>query len=87
MELTAKQLNELRSSPVTETGNRLGRAIKISGVSLSAIHDETELSVSYISDTARGRYRTITVDNASKLAGFFGCAIEDLFPSRQAVAS
>lgn len=41
----------------------------------------------YISDVARGRYATITVENAYKFAEFFGCSIEDLFPARQAVAS
>ncbi len=35
----------------------------------------------YISDVARGRYQTITLRNARKLAEYFGCAIDDLFPA------
>ena len=34
----------------------------------------------YVSDVARRRYRTITVENAWKFAAYFGCRIEDLFP-------
>ena len=38
------------------------------------------LTQPYVSDVARGRYRTITVENAWKFAAYFGCRIEDLFP-------
>ena len=34
----------------------------------------------HVSDVARRRYRTITVENARKFARYFGCSIEDLFP-------
>ena len=34
----------------------------------------------YVSDVARQRYRTITVENARKFANYFGCSIADLFP-------
>jgi hypothetical protein len=33
-----------------------------------------------------GRMQTVTVENAHKFAEFFDCAIEDLFPAREAVA-
>jgi transcriptional regulator with XRE-family HTH domain len=82
MRLTLEQLAELRDTPLGATGNRLARAIELSGVTLSQIHEATGLSVSYVSDTARGRYKTITVDNGDKLARFFGCQIEDLFLER-----
>lgn len=87
MALTKTQLKTLRESAVPETGNRLQTAVDLLGVTLVTIHEATELPYSYISDTVRGRYQTITVDNARKFADFFGCSIEDLFPAREAVAS
>ena len=41
----------------------------------------------YISDVARRRYQTITVENARKFAHYFGCTIEDLFPAPRQAAS
>lgn len=41
-----------------------------------------KLSQPYVSDVARGRHATITVDNARLFADYFGCSIEDLFPAR-----
>lgn len=51
-----------------------------------AVADACGFSQPYLSDIVRGRYETITVENARKLAEFFGCTIEDLFPAREAVA-
>lgn len=84
--LTPEQLQTLRETPVGKTGNRLAKAIELVDASLTEMHDETDLSISYISDTKAGRYKDIKVDNAGRLARFFGVAIEDLFPSRQEVA-
>jgi hypothetical protein len=35
----------------------------------------------------RGRFQNPSLDNVRVFAAYFGCAIEDLFPSREAVAS
>jgi len=83
--LTARKLRELRESP-TE-GNRVARAIELAEVTQLDVKDGTGLPQPYISDVARNRYQTITVDNAHKFAEYFGCQIEDLFPVREAVAS
>ena len=48
--------------------------------------EATGFTQPYVSDVLRGRFKDITVGNASKFAEFFGCQIEDLFPSREAVA-
>jgi len=82
--LSASQLQELKAT-VTE-GNRLATAIALAAVTQLDIQGATGLPQSYISDVARNRYRTITVENARKFAEFFGCSIEDLFPSREVVA-
>lgn len=66
-------------------GNRVGRAVELLELTQTEIATGTGLPQQYISDVARSRYRTITVDNAHKLAAFFGCAIEDLFPAREPV--
>lgn len=85
VKLTAKQLRELRDSH-TE-GNRVGRAIDLADVTQLDVAGATGLPQPYISDVARNRYSTITVENAHKFAEYFGCQIEDLFPAREAVAS
>lgn len=53
----------------------------MSGITQVALAAATGLSYTYVSDTIRGRYQTITVDNARKFAEFFGAPIEVLFPS------
>ncbi len=83
--LNARKLRELRET-VTD-GNRVAKAIELAEVTQLDVKEATGLPQPYISDVARNRYQTITVDNARKFAEYFGCAIEDLFPSREAVAS
>lgn len=85
MPLTAKQLAHLKRQ--TTEGNRVGAAIELLELTQAVVADGTGLPQQYVSDVARNRYRTITVDNAQKFADFFGCIIEDLFPAREAVAS
>lgn len=85
MPLSTKRLNDLRKSGTD--GNRVAKAIELAEVTQVEVATSTGLPQPYISDVARNRYQTITVDNARKFAEFFGCAIEDLFPAREAVAS
>ncbi len=76
--LTEDQLRTLRSEP---GANRVAKAISLAGVTQMAVAKEIGLPQPYISDIARRRYRTITVENARKFARYFGCRIEDLFPA------
>jgi len=76
--LTKQQLAMLRTEPGT---NRVARAIDLAGVTQVTVADALGLPQPYVSDVARRRYKTITVENARKFAKFFGCSIEDLFPS------
>ena len=84
MKLSRAQLKELRSSP--PTGNRVARAIQLAGVTQAEVATALGLPQPYVSDVARNRYQTITVENARKFADFFDVQIEDLFPARQEVA-
>lgn len=76
--LNAEQLAILRREPGT---NRVGKAIFLARVTQTAVAGALRVSQAYVSDVARRRYRTITVENARKFADYFGCAIEDLFPA------
>lgn len=75
--LSEQQLTALRSEP---GANRVAKAMALAGVTQATVARALGLAQPYISDVARGRYRTITVDNARKFARYFGCSIEDLFP-------
>lgn len=85
MALTAKQLSELRRA-TPENGNRVATAMRLADLTQAEVAHEIEVTQPYVSDVARGRHETITVDNARKFADFFGCSIEDLFPARAEVA-
>lgn len=75
--LTEQQLAILRNEPGT---NRVAKAIALAGVTQVTIAEALGLPQPYVSDVARQRYRTITVENARKFARYFGCSIEELFP-------
>lgn len=86
--MTPKQLRELRSRPVPrDVGNRLAMAFEITEQSQADCVRLTKFTAAYVSDMVRGRFQNISLDNAREFAAFFDCAIEDLFPSREQVAS
>jgi hypothetical protein len=85
--MTPKQLKELRSRAIPKTGNRLADAFEITARSQADCVRETRFTAQYVSDMVRGRFQNISIDNARDFSEWFGCAIEDLFPSREAVAS
>ncbi len=84
--MTVPQLEQLRSSGFPRTGNRVGVAIEIAGVTQRTIARTLGMPEPYVSEVVRGRYRTITVENAHRFADFFGCTVDDLFPRREAAA-
>jgi transcriptional regulator with XRE-family HTH domain len=83
MPLTQIKLAELRRAAVPGSGNRLAKAIDLAGETQTSIGQSIGLPHTYVSDVARGRFQTITLDNAYKFSAFFGCQIEDLFPARE----
>ncbi len=82
MSLTPQQRRELLKSNVGASGNRIAKAKELAGLTQAELADQIGLTQPYVSDVERGRHTTITLDNARKFADFFGCSIEDLFPSR-----
>lgn len=84
MKFTPHQIRELRQGAVEATGNRLARAMELAELTQAVLADALNLTQPYVSDVVRGRHSTITVENAHKFANYFGCQIEDLFPSRAA---
>jgi transcriptional regulator with XRE-family HTH domain len=81
MPLTSKQLRDLRQSDAR--GNRLAKAIELAELTQLAVVAGTGLTQQYVSDVVRTASSNIKVQNAHKFAEFFGCSIEDLFPSQQ----
>lgn len=84
--LNTRRLRDLKATPAGDS-NRVARAIELADVTQQDVAAATGLPQPYISDVARNRYQTITVENARKFADYFGCQIEDIFPARDAVAS
>jgi transcriptional regulator with XRE-family HTH domain len=70
-----------------DTGNRVRSAMALLDLTQAVLADAIGVTQPYVSAVSRGLHPTITVENAHKFAAFFGCAIEDLFPVRQEVAS
>lgn len=70
----------------TSEGNRVARAIELSGLTQALVAKATGLPQPYVSDVARNRYQTITVENARRFAEFFGVSIEILFPPSKEAA-
>ena len=77
--LTEQQLAVLRASARTR---RVATAISLAGVTQSTVAEAIGVTQAYVSDVARARYSTITVESARKFTRFFGCSIDDLFPPR-----
>jgi transcriptional regulator with XRE-family HTH domain len=84
--LTPKQLRELRLAAVGPAGNRVGAAMALAGLTQAQVADGMLVAQPYVSDVARGRHATITLENARKFAVFFGCDVDDLFPAKAQVA-
>lgn len=84
--LDSIQLEQLRATPVAESGNRVAAAIELTGKLQGEVAAALEMSQSHLSDICRGRFQNPQLSTVQKLATFFGCQIEDLFPAREAVA-
>lgn len=82
MALSPDKLRRLREARTPATGNKVALAIELAKVTQNDVAEGTGLTQPYISDVVRGRYGDITVTNGGKLSTYFGCAIEDLFPTR-----
>jgi len=85
--LTKRQVESLRGAPLGTSANKLKIAFAYANTSRSHACEATGLAAPTVSKLISGSYINLDIENARKLADYFGCAIEDLFPSREAVAS
>lgn len=83
--LTRSKLRTLRKSPTST--NRLRAAMSLAQVTQTQVAEAIGIAQSQVSEDAAGKFSEISLDKARAYAGYFGCAIEDLFPAREAVAS
>lgn len=77
----------LRSAPLGSLANKVKLARTLLGLKQGDVADAIGMKAAYLSGIERGDYKGIPIETARPLAEFFGCAIEDLFPAREAVAS
>jgi DNA-binding XRE family transcriptional regulator len=87
MKLTREQVSALRSVPLGSMPNKVGLALTMTGTTQTEVSDAIDLPRPNISKIVNGRYEGLQLETSRKLAEYFGCAIEDLFPAREEVAS
>lgn len=75
----------LRALPLVAAPNRMRLALVMAGATQTEVSDETGIARPSLSDIVNGKYGDLQIETARKLAAFFGCAIEDLFPAREGV--
>lgn len=80
--LTPEQIDELMASR-QKGRNRLAAALKMAGVTQTALGDAIGVQQSYVNRLCAGLYKDIPLETTRSIAQFFGCSIEDLFPSRR----
>lgn len=85
--LTAEQIEAMRAVPLGAMPNKLRIALVLAKERQADVVEATGIPAPNLSKLVGGKYGDMTVETARKLADYFGCAIEDLFPERQAVAS
>ncbi len=86
--LTPEQLDALRALPLAGMPNKVEIALALVKAKQTDIVDAypDALDATAVHRVVKGKYATLDVSLARKFAEFFGCTIEDLFPSRAAVA-
>lgn len=86
MPLTSEQLDVLRSVPIGEMPNRLGIAFALHRVKRADVAEEIGIAQSALSGYITGNHSSFPLEHARRLAEYFGCQLDDLFPSREDAA-
>jgi transcriptional regulator with XRE-family HTH domain len=81
--LTPEQVTALRSVPLGHLPNKVRIARYMLGLKQGQIASAIGLAVPQLSDIERGDYKDVPLEKSRLVAEFFGCPIEDLFPSRE----
>lgn len=83
--LSAEKLVDLRSTSISERGNRLDVAIRLSRLTQGYIAKSLGVKATLISNLKLGKRRKLSIGIATKIADYFGCEPEDLFPPEDIV--
>lgn len=83
MALTSEQLLALRSLPKGTALNKVRLARTLAELKQNELAEATGFTSPQLSDIERGEYKDIPLENSRRLAEFFGCRIEDIFPPRE----
>lgn len=85
--LNAEQLQQLRQAE-TKGRNKLQLAMDLADVTQAAVAEGIGSTQPHVSAISLGRYGKdgLPLETTRRIASFFGCTIEDLFPSRAEVA-
>lgn len=84
--LSKEQLETLRCSQL-QGRNRVPAAMDLAGMTQVQLAEKTGYTQPTVSRVRNGRYSDLPGETMRKFAEVFGCAIEDLFPAREEVAS
>jgi DNA-binding XRE family transcriptional regulator len=85
--LTRSTLRRLKDEDVPDEPNRLRRAMALVEITQDALADAIDIPQSTISKIVNGQMPRLPLAQAQRLAEFFGCQTDDLFPAREAIAS
>lgn len=84
--LTGEQLEALRAVPLSGMPNKLRIALALAKARQAEVCEETGIAPPNLSNLVNGKYGSVTIETGQKLADYFGCTTDDLFP-RQGVAA
>lgn len=80
--LSEQQLAQLRKAPAEP--NRVRRAMELLELTQVQVADGVGVTQSHINKIVNGNYTSLPLDTAQRLAEYFGCPTDLLFPSRAA---
>jgi transcriptional regulator with XRE-family HTH domain len=78
--LSAEKLADLRSTTVSDRGNRFDVAIRLSRLTQTHIAKSLHVAPTVVSNLKLGKRRKLSVEMATRIAEYFGCDPVDLFP-------
>jgi transcriptional regulator with XRE-family HTH domain len=83
--LTTEQLESLRAMPLGEMPNKVRVALAAVNAKQLDLAADAKFDAAQVSRIVNGDYVSIQLETAQRVAEFFGCSVDDLFPRRVAV--
>jgi transcriptional regulator with XRE-family HTH domain len=85
--LNRAQVTKLRRAPLLDTPNKIALAMKLADVTQVEVAAGVGLTQASVSRIRNGHYEDLPFGTVQSFAHYFGCSIEDLFPSREALSA